>query len=75
MAQNLSLVYWPLSAYRYTPSPSIGWVSIPWLFPAEVSSLSMRTKGAALATAMDWLLNYVVVQTTSIGMHYLHWGL
>ncbi len=23
MAQNLSLVYWPLSAYRYTPSPSI----------------------------------------------------
>jgi hypothetical protein len=34
-----------------------GWVSIPWLFPAEVNSLSMRTKGAALATAMDWLFN------------------
>lgn len=35
----------------------------------------MRTKGAALATAMDWLFNYVVVQTTPIGIHYLHWGL
>lgn len=35
----------------------------------------MRTKGAALATACDWLFNYVVVQTTPIGIHYLHWGL
>ena len=52
-----------------------GWVATPWLYPAEVNSLSMRTKGAALATAMDWLFNYVVVQTTPIGIHYLHWGL
>jgi len=52
-----------------------GWVATPWLYPAEVNSLSMRTKGAALATACDWLFNYVVVQTTPIGIHYLHWGL
>ncbi len=52
-----------------------GWVAIPWLYPAEINSLSMRTKGAALATACDWLFNYFVVQTTPIGIHYLHWGL
>lgn len=52
-----------------------GWVATPWLYPAEVNSLSMRTKGAALATACDWLFNYAVVQTTPIGIHYLHWGL
>ena len=52
-----------------------GWVATPWLYPAEVNSLSMRTKGAALATACDWLFNYFVVQTTPIGIHYLHWGL
>ena len=52
-----------------------GWVAVPWLYPAEINSLSMRTKGAALATACDWLFNYVVVQTTPIGIHYLHWGL
>ena len=51
------------------------WIAIPWLYPAEINSLSMRTKGAALATACDWLFNYVVVQTTPIGMHYLHWGI
>lgn len=51
------------------------WNAIPWLYPAEINSLSMRTKGAALATACDWLFNYLVVQTTPIGMHYLHWGI
>ena len=53
----------------------LGWVAVPWLYPAEINSLSMRTKGAALATAMDWLFNYCVVQTTPIGIHYLKWGL
>ena len=52
-----------------------GWIATPWLYPAEVNSLSMRTKGAALATACDWLFNYMVVQTTPLGIHYLHWGL
>lgn len=52
-----------------------GWVSIPWPFPAEVNSLSVRTKGAALTTPMDWLFNFIVVQTTPIGIHYLHRGL
>lgn len=52
-----------------------GWVAVPWLYPAEINSLSMRTKGAALATACDWLFNYAVVQTTPIGIHHLHWGL
>ena len=52
-----------------------GWVAVPWLYPAEINSLSMRTKGAALATACDWLFNYAVVQTTPIGIHYLKWGL
>ena len=59
----------------YFAAFGFGWIAVPWLYPAEVNSLSMRTKGAALATACDWLFNYVVVQTTPIGIHYLHWGL
>lgn len=52
-----------------------GWIAIPWLYPAEINSLSMRTKGAALATACNWFVNYLVVQTTPIGIHYLAWGI
>lgn len=35
----------------------------------------MRGKGAALATASDWLFNWVVVQTTPLGIHHLGWML
>lgn len=29
----------------------IGWQGVPWLYPTEINSLAMRTKGAALGTA------------------------
>ncbi|KAH7039730.1 general substrate transporter [Microdochium trichocladiopsis] len=61
--------------WLYFTTFSSGWISVPWLYPAEVNALSMRTKGAALATACDWLFNYVVVQTTPPGIEHLRWGL
>jgi len=61
--------------WLYFTAFSSGWISVPWLYPAEINSLRFRTKGAALATAMDWLFNYVVVQTTPVGIHHLKWGL
>ena len=35
----------------------IGWQGVPWLYPTEINSLSMRTKGAALGTATNWIFN------------------
>ena len=35
----------------------ICWQGVPWLYPAEINSLSMRTKGAALATASNWCVS------------------
>ena len=32
----------------------IGWQGVPWLYPTEINSLHMRTKGAALGTASNW---------------------
>ena len=37
--------------WLYFTAFSSGWISVPWLYPAEVNSLKFRTKGAALATA------------------------
>lgn len=59
--------------WLYFTTFSSGWISVPWLYPAEVNSLSMRTKGAALATACDWLFNWVVVQSTPPGIERLGW--
>lgn len=61
--------------WLYFTAFSSGWISVPWLYPAEINSLKFRTKGAALATACDWLFNYVVVQTTPPGIEHLRFGL
>lgn len=50
-----------------------GWQGVPWLYPTEINSLSMRTKGAALGTASNWIFNYMVVEITPIGIESLGW--
>jgi hypothetical protein len=36
----------------------IGMLGVPWLYPTEINSLAMRTKGAALATATNWCVGH-----------------
>ncbi|KAI1256191.1 hypothetical protein MGN70_002353 [Eutypa lata] len=51
----------------------IGWQGVPWLYPTEINSLSMRTKGAALGTATNWIVNFMVVEITPIGIDSIGW--
>ncbi|KAJ6552061.1 hypothetical protein DFH09DRAFT_1319456 [Mycena vulgaris] len=51
----------------------ICWQGVPWLYPVEINSLAMRTKGAALATAANWLSNYLIVEITPAGIAALGW--
>lgn len=50
-----------------------GFQGVPWLYPAEINSLSMRTTGAAMATATNWIVNFMVVEITPIGIGSIHW--
>jgi sugar porter (SP) family MFS transporter len=50
-----------------------GFQGIPWLLPVELNSLSMRTKGVAIATATNWAFNFMVVEITPIGIKSLGW--
>jgi sugar porter (SP) family MFS transporter len=51
----------------------IGMQGVPWLYPTEINSLSMRTKGAAVGTATNWIFNFMVVEITPIGIQNLGW--
>ncbi|KAF2192596.1 general substrate transporter [Zopfia rhizophila CBS 207.26] len=51
----------------------IGWQGVPWLYPTEINSLAMRTKGAALGTATNWIFNFMVVEVTPPGIENLQW--
>ncbi|KAI0882812.1 general substrate transporter [Annulohypoxylon maeteangense] len=51
----------------------LGMLGIPWLYPTEINSLPMRTKGAAVATMTNWITNFAVVEITPIGIQKLGW--
>ncbi|PVI00209.1 general substrate transporter [Periconia macrospinosa] len=51
----------------------IGWQGVPWLYPTEINSMAMRTKGAAIGTATNWIFNFMVVEITPPGIRNLQW--
>lgn len=51
----------------------LSWIAIPWLYPAEVNTQPWRNRGAALATATNWICNYAIVLVTPIGIAAISW--
>ncbi|GAA5846259.1 hypothetical protein JCM9279_005879 [Rhodotorula babjevae] len=52
---------------------SCGFLSIPWLYPAEINPLSVRAQGAALATITNWLFTFLVVMVTPVAISTIGW--
>ncbi|KZN83386.1 Sugar transporter [Penicillium chrysogenum] len=46
---------------------------VPWVYNSEMNSLGWRTRGAAAATATNWMGGFIVTQFTSVGVNTLHW--
>lgn len=40
--------------FLYHIAFGIGMLGVPWLYPTEINSLPVRTKGAAVSTATNW---------------------
>ncbi|OQU95623.1 hypothetical protein CLAIMM_01805 [Cladophialophora immunda] len=54
--------------YLYFMVFAFAWQSIPFLYPAEISSLKYRARFFPLSICTNWSLNYVVVLITPIGL-------
>lgn len=59
--------------FLYEALFAIGWLPIPWLYPPEIMPLRHRTHSAAIATASDWIFNYMIVQVTPILIAAIRW--
>ncbi|KAF7543820.1 hypothetical protein G7Z17_g10424 [Cylindrodendrum hubeiense] len=45
---------------------AIGWLGMTWLYPAEITPLSIRAPANALSTSSNWIFNFMVVMLTPI---------
>ncbi|KAG4035133.1 hypothetical protein MFRU_002g04780 [Monilinia fructicola] len=59
--------------FVFFASFGMGILGVPWLYPTEINALEMRTKGASLAMATNWIMNYMVAEVTPSGIANLGW--
>ncbi|PWN45582.1 general substrate transporter [Ceraceosorus guamensis] len=45
---------------------AIGWLGMTWLYPAEITPLSIRAAANGVSTSANWLFNFLVVLITPI---------
>ncbi|OAQ65239.1 sugar transporter [Pochonia chlamydosporia 170] len=46
---------------------------VPWVYNSEINSLGWRVRGAAAATATNWMGGFIVTQFTKVGANNLKW--
>jgi hypothetical protein len=46
---------------------------VPWVYNSEINSLGWRSRGAAAATATNWMGGFIVTQFTKVGVNNLAW--
>jgi MFS family permease len=59
--------------FAYYTTFGLSWIAVPWMYPAEVNTQRMRIAGAGIATATNWINNYIVVLVTPIGISNISW--
>ncbi|CDK25786.1 unnamed protein product [Kuraishia capsulata CBS 1993] len=50
------------------------WLCLPWLYPAEIASMKIRTQANAVSTSCNWIFNFMVVEITPVMIASIHWG-
>ncbi|KAL4888868.1 general substrate transporter [Aspergillus ambiguus] len=51
----------------------LGMLPVPWFYPSEISTTRLRSKSAAIASAVNWLSVFVVVKITPIAIQNISW--
>ncbi|KAI9322419.1 general substrate transporter [Dichotomocladium elegans] len=60
--------------YIFSASFSFSWGPVGWIYPAEIFPTRARAKGASLATATNYLFNFVIGQITPVMIENIAYG-
>ncbi|RHZ57385.1 sugar porter family MFS transporter [Aspergillus thermomutatus] len=51
----------------------VGWLPVPWFYPAEINTTRVRTKMQAIASGWNWMAVFAVVKITPIAFANIGW--
>lgn len=52
---------------------AIGWLGMTWLYPAEITPLSIRAAANGISTSSNWIFNFLVVLITPVAFATIRW--
>lgn len=52
-----------------------GWMSNMWVYPSEILPLRIRQRGSAISVIFQWLITFLVVEITPVGIQNIGWKL
>ncbi|KAJ1955997.1 hypothetical protein EC988_001576 [Linderina pennispora] len=61
--------------YLFVISFAASWGPIGWIYPAEIFPMHIRSRASSIATASNWLFNFVVGLVAPILIKRITWGL
>ncbi|KAF2158814.1 hypothetical protein M409DRAFT_71445 [Zasmidium cellare ATCC 36951] len=59
--------------YLYYTAYGLSFLSIPFIYPAEINSQRMRNTGTSWSTMTNWALAYLVISVTPVGIQNIGW--
>ncbi|RAK95888.1 sugar porter family MFS transporter [Aspergillus ibericus CBS 121593] len=51
----------------------VGWLPVPWFYPAELNTTRVRTRMQAIASGWNWMAVFAVVKITPIAFDNIGW--
>ncbi|KAF9892070.1 hypothetical protein FE257_002476 [Aspergillus nanangensis] len=51
----------------------VGWLPVPWFYPAEINTTRVRTRMQAIASGWNWMAVFAVVKITPISFANINW--
>ncbi|KAL5363317.1 general substrate transporter [Aspergillus floccosus] len=51
----------------------VGWLPVPWFYPAEINTTRVRTRMQAIASGWNWMAVFAVVKITPISFANIGW--
>lgn len=60
--------------YIYCVNFAYSWAPIGWVYPSEIFSLGMRSKGIAITTSSTWMNNFIIGLVSPKMLETITWG-
>ncbi|KAF7557391.1 hypothetical protein G7Z17_g640 [Cylindrodendrum hubeiense] len=51
----------------------VGWLPVPWFYPAEINTTRLRSRAAAISSGWNWMSVFAVVKFTPIAIESIGW--